>query len=217
MPPPPEGIQSTDPSENGTAGVNPAITDAGTDTPRELTERVRAEQAEHTPLPAAMRVEGRVRATPSGGNRTTGGRPLVDAKRCQDLAYLLEEADGQDRYPLKVDHLQGYGYFGCDLLSFASAGDRDAFVATQDDDLVLRFIEVKGSGSDKGTIHLEGNELESARKNHDRFYLYRVFEKADGTFEVVALKDPLAGEPKVSYQVNLFRDPRVVKYEVDLA
>ena len=140
----------------------------------------------------------------------------TNAKRSQQLAYRFEEAPGQDRSPLEVDHLQGSDYFGCDLLSFATLEDRERFRATQDENLVLRFIEVKGRGSEKGSISLAGNEATSARRNRDRFYLYRVFEAKDGKFEVAILNDPTANCRRVVYEIDLFRNARTTKFDVDV-
>ena len=144
-----------------------------------------------------------------------GSRRVTDAKLCQDLAYLFEEAEGQDRYPLRVDHLQGYGYFGCDLLSFDTPEQRDRFDSAPDERLVGRFIEVKGRGSEKGSIWLEGNELDSARKYNDRYYMYRLYQKTVWQFEVAVLNDPLSSSPKPAYEVDLFRSTRTTRYEVD--
>jgi hypothetical protein len=181
-----------------------------------LTGQVRAEEKEHTPPPEPTKIKGRVRATPTQGKPTAGGRRVTDAKLCQDLAYLFEGAEGQERYPLKVDHLQGSDYFGCDLLSFATQEDRDSFELTPNENLVQRFIEVKGRGSEKGSIGLEGNEFESSRRNVDRYYVYRVYKKADGMFEVVVLNDPLSSYVNVTYEIDLFRDTRTMRYEVDV-
>ncbi len=79
--------------------------------------------------------------------------------------------------------------------------------------LVARFIEFKGRKSEKGSITLEGNELEAAQEHLDRFYLYRVFE-TDGEFELTILRDPLAADPPVKYEVNLFESEKMEKFRV---
>lgn len=179
-----------------------------------LGEQVRVEETEHKPSKETERVRARVRATPSGQRPAAGSRRVTDAKLCQDLAYLFEEAEGQDRYPLRVDHLQGSDYFGCDLLSFDTPEERDKFKSATDERLVSRFIEVKGRGSEKGSIWLEGNERDSARKYHNRYYIYRVYQKTDEEFEVAVLNDPLSTSPKPAYEVNFFRATETTRYEV---
>jgi hypothetical protein len=177
-------------------------------------EQVDVKRVQHIPSPPAKQIGQRVRATPCTGSFIINSREVTDAKRCQDLAYSFEEANGQDRYPLRVDHLQGSEYFGCDLLSFATPEDRDKFESTLDEKLILRFIEVKGRSSEKGTITLGGNELTAAFKRLDRFYIYRVFEVGIGKFEVVILNDPTSNNPKVIYEIDLFRETRTTRYEV---
>lgn len=158
-----------------------------------------------------------VSATPSPGTARKALRPVTDAKRCENLAYRFEEAEGQERYPLEVAHLKGSDYFGCDLLSFATSEDRELFRSQSkpDENLVLRFIEVKGRGSEKGAINLEGNELAAARNHLDRFYLYRIYEIQEGEFEVVVLNDPLADNPEVMFKIDLFREARTTRWKVE--
>ncbi len=79
---------------------------------------------------------------------------------------------------------------------------------------VERFIEVKGPSASRGKVLLHGNELESARKRRERFYVYRVFEAGDGTFEVAVLSDPLGGPTRVAHEVDVFQDSRTDTYSV---
>jgi len=61
----------------------------------------------------------------------------------------FEEHDTPPRFPLKVGNVTGWHAPGVDLLSFASAEDKERFLARERrEELVLRFIEVKGRSSD---------------------------------------------------------------------
>jgi hypothetical protein len=82
---------------------------------------------------------------------------------------------------------------GCDILSFATPEAREAFRQgpVRDLDSVARFVEVKGRGVSGATIELKGNELAAADRYKDRYFLYRLFEAADGTFELTVLDNPL--------------------------
>jgi hypothetical protein len=81
---------------------------------------------------------------------------------------LIMESDLQGRFPLAVDHLQGTRAYGCDILSFTSNESRELFMENGDVNLIERFIEVKGSMNERGTISLKGNELLSAQQNRNR-------------------------------------------------
>ena len=143
-------------------------------------------------------------------------RRLVDPDRSENLAFQFEIEQG--RFPKKVGHLRGIEGFGCDLLSFEAEEVRLAFETGRDVSTVLRFIEVKGKVSDRGSIELKGNELASAKKYKDRYYLYRVYEDDDnqGVFELVELADPVGvGEAvKIVYEVNPFRASAKVCWDV---
>jgi hypothetical protein len=86
----------------------------------------------------------------------------------------FEEIPEQGRYPLLVAHLQGEKAFGSDILSFASAEDRERFKESRNRNLVVRFIEVKGRNSDRGAVLLMDNQYRAASDNRERFYIYRV-------------------------------------------
>jgi hypothetical protein len=213
LPPAPVSDQQTTTAMNETTESGSTAISDSTE-PRSIVGQVNVKQTEHIPSGPAKRIRTRVRATPCTGRAKAVLHQVTDAKRCQELAYRFEEAEGQDRYPLRVDYLQGSEYFGCDVLSFATLENRDNFASTRDVNLVLRFIEVKGRGAEKGSIGLEGNELEAALKHLDRFYVYRVFEVEDGIFEVAILNDPTSSCTKVRYEIDLFRDRRTARYEV---
>ncbi|MBA2783441.1 MAG: DUF3883 domain-containing protein [Rubrobacteraceae bacterium] len=129
-----------------------------------------------------------------------------------------QDPPSRDRYPLEIAHLQVSDYFDCDLLSFTSSEHRDRFRNQDDPDenLILRFIEVKGCGSEKGAIALEGNELTAAGKYPNRFYLYSIYEIREGEFEVAVLNDPLAGNPEVAFKIDLFGETRATRWKVEI-
>lgn len=213
LPPPPASIPPPPPSGGQIAA--PATTpNAGPALQPVVLGQVDVRKIAHTPLPPATQIKARVRATPSTGVLMISAYQVTDAKRCQELAFHFEEAGSQGRFPLKVDHLQGSEYFGCDLLSFASQEDRDKFRQTLNKDLVLRFIEVKGRSSEKGSITLKGNELAAALKYRERYYVYRIFEAANGKFEVAVLNDPILDSFTKAYEIDLFREPRTARYKV---
>ena len=54
-----------------------------------------------------------------------------------------------------------------------------------------RFIEVKGRSNAGASIELRGNELTAAERYGNRYFLYRLFEGDDGTFELTVLQNPL--------------------------
>lgn len=176
---------------------------------------VEAQEKPHEPDAERGKVRKRVSATRSSGKLRVGSYQITGSDRCEELARRFEEAHGQERFPLRVGHGTGYGFYGCDLLSFATEEDRETFKQQEDPDmsLVLRFIEVKGRKTEKGSITLEGNELNAAEDYPDRFYLYRVFE-GDEAFELAVLRNPLAGGVSVKYEVDLFRQANLETFEV---
>ncbi len=133
---------------------------------------------------------------------------------CQRVAFWFEESEGQGRFPRMIDYFTGTQAPGCDILSFASEEACEQYRATGDERFVERFIEVKGRSASRGKVLLHGNELESARKRREKFYVYRVFEAGDGTFEVAVLSDPLCGPTRVAHEVDVFKDSRTDTYSV---
>lgn len=133
--------------------------------------------------------------------------------RGENLAIKFEEFQG--RYPLKVSYLQGSDTYGCDILSFDSHEILSSFRESYSLDLVSRFIEVKSSTNNNGSIDLEGNELKRAQKSQQKYYLYRIFEDGDGSFELVELNDPIDDSSiKIKYTVNAFQSERTSRYLV---
>jgi len=167
-------------------------------------------------LPQPRSVRLRVRKTPRASAPRPSGpqRPVVDPVHCQQLAAWFEEAEGQGRFPLPVDHLQGSDAYGCDVLSFASAEDRERFRKSADVRLVARFIEVKGRGHEHGRVELRGNELQAARQYKERFFVYRVYDCEGGEFEIALLPDPTTVECDVVYEIDVSRSPTATFWRV---
>ena len=172
-------------------------------------ERVEAKAEERGPAGPKRTVEKReVTTRRSTREHLQQAHRVTDADRCEELAERFEESQG--RFPLRVSTLQGTEGFGCDILSFSTREGRQQFIESEGKSirLVQRFIEVKGRSLQKGTIPLEGNELEAARRYRERYYVYRVYEAVSGReWEVVELGNPLDYEWEMSYAVDPFRCP----------
>lgn len=142
----------------------------------------------YLPRPPVRRITRRVRATPT---LTPRRRRLANAKRSEELAMKYEEI--RERFPLNVAHQQGQEGPGADILSFASAADRDNYQEAADPALVARFIEVKGRSGRTGRIVLEGNELDRASQVGERYWVYAVYEtEEEGEYELYETVDPLS-------------------------
>jgi hypothetical protein len=201
--PPANGMVSNEDKNPGNSSiVNGAYPPASSQT--EIPS-VTAQEQTRTPISPSHEVPIRVSSTPTSGPRILGPRRMTDAARAEQLAERFEESDGQNRFPLPVSHLQGKLAFGCDILSFASSEDKDRFLQEFDTDLVARFIEVKGRGNPAAEIDLAGNELAAAKSYGERFYIYRVYESAPGTFELATLNNLLQVNADVAYRINLLK------------
>jgi hypothetical protein len=157
-------------------------------------------------------------------NQSTGPRTFSGARRvtnwvfCEYKAMEFEEKATPPRFPLRVSTVMGWKAPGVDLISFATSQDRDRFIAAEnkDDVLVARFIEVKGTSSGNTRIDLRGNELTAAQKYRGRYYLYSVFDKHDGTYEMATLRDPLGDAKGVRpvIEVNLEAAENTEEYRI---
>jgi len=141
----------------------------------------------------------------------------IDPDRAESLALRFEESQG--RYPVKVSHIRGFEAYGCDILSFVSEEASSIFRQNGNPDLVDRFIEVKGSSNEKGSVALGGNELTSAQRYREKFFIYRIYEDVDtGLFELVSLGNPLDTEKEafeIRYEINLFHANKSHMWEVE--
>jgi hypothetical protein len=116
---------------------------------------------------------------------------------------LFEQSDG--RFPIPVGRLQGYGAYGCDCLSFATEEDRAAFQAGPEANthLIARFIEVKS-----GAVRLTANELASARRNRDRYFIYQLsFGGQDRTMaHLTIVTNPLRYREALARECEVYID-----------
>jgi hypothetical protein len=172
----------------------------------------------HTPSGPLNRVECRVnRNVPAGPRQLTGTRRVTDGVFCEYKAMEFEEHDTPPRFPVRVGNVTGWDAPGVDVLSFASAEDRAHFLAGDHSETrIIRFIEVKGRSSEGAKIDLRDNALKAARKHADRYFLYRIFDRNDGSYELAVLKNPLADETGTSafYEVNLDAATRTEEFNV---
>ena len=147
----------------------------------------------------------------------TSGRRVTDGEKCERMAIAFEERIDPPRFALGVGHITGSDAPGCDLVSFESAEDRLAFQASDPRDWskVSRFIEVKGRSLSTAKIELRGNELNAARHNGVKYYLYRFYEETDGHYMVSILMDPLGSEGATSYfaEIDLERAKTTQRFE----
>jgi hypothetical protein len=172
----------------------------------------------HTPSGPRARVECRVsRQGPTGPRKRTESRRVTDGLFCEYKAIEFEEHDTPPRFPVRVGNITGWAAPGVDVLSFASAADRATFLAGDHSEArIARFIEVKGRSSEGATIDLRDNELEAARKHKDKYFLYRVFDRGDGSYSLAILQNPLADETgvKAFYEVNLDAATRRTEFNI---
>jgi hypothetical protein len=160
---------------------------------------------EHIPkLPAVPR-KLQVKTVTRSGVRSASYHRVTDGEFCERKAMEFEQADNPPRWPLLVGQIMGTEGPRCDVLSFASEADREAFrkELTHDYRTVVRFIEVKGRGNTAATIELKGNELTAAEIHRERYYLYRLFEADDGTFQLMVLQNPLSHKEALQPAVHV--------------
>jgi len=161
-------------------------------------------------------VARRIQGNPKNSN-VAHNKKRVNPDRAENIALRFEES--QERYAIKVSHIRGFEAYGCDILSFKSEKEFILFKEKSNPDVVERFIEVKGSVNEKGSISLGGNELRSAQTYREKFFLYRIYEDEEsGLFELIALGDPLNVEKEafeISYEINPFRSNKSHVWKVE--
>jgi len=123
--------------------------------------------------------------------RATTVRRVTDGDLCERMIILFEEQQG--RFPLGMGNIMGKDGAGCDVFSFATEEHREQFLKNEPRDLslILRFIEVKGRGNAAANIDLQGNEFRTARERRDRYFLYRVYQDRDKSYQIAILQNPL--------------------------
>jgi hypothetical protein len=125
---------------------------------------------------------------------------VTDGAFCEKKVIEFEENDNPPRFPVPVGHITGYDAPGCDILTFDSAEQRDAFELDKDSSRVSRFIEVKGRSNEKAKIDLKGNELSAAERYRERYYLYRLYKLKEGELLLTILRDPI-GQKEALHQI----------------
>ena len=129
----------------------------------------------------------------------------------------FEECDTPPRLPVRVAGITGYEAPGVDVASFGTAQDKDQFLkGDRRDSLVARFIEVKGRASEAAKIDLRDNAVKAARRYQDRYYLYRVFDRGNGSYELAVLKNPINDETgaRAFYEINLEAATRTEEFSL---
>ncbi len=188
---PPKAAESPIPTGASAEKVpEPAPSDAPPASPQQPLQVI---EQEHVPRPAGEPRKLQVKTITSSPRTTGTVQRVTDGDFCERKAMEFEEAGNPPRWPLAVGQIMGAQGPGCDILSFATAAAREVFRQgpVRDLDSVVRFIEVKGRGTSAATIELKGNELAAADRYKGRYFLYRLFEAADGTFELTVLDNPL--------------------------
>lgn len=166
------------------------------------------EHKPHSPSGPPERHDLRIQKTTGGRIRTTTMNRVTDGAFCERKAIEFEETSDPPRYPLLVGQITGSSAFGCDVISFATPEDREAFRsgANRQLDKILRFIEVKGRKSESGAIELKGNERNAAITHKKRFFIYRLFKSGTDEYQLCILQDPIeqkeALEPAVYVDLN---------------
>ena len=175
---------------------------------RTVPETVSAERLKQTDLLPRRSIALRVSTTPTLTGVAVSYQSVTDPALCESISARFEEAQGQARFPLMVEHKHGFEWFGCDILSFKSYDDRKLFEVSSDARLVTRFIEVKDG---MAQIELKGNELAAARRHRERYYLYHVQQGNDDKFTVTTLANPA----EVEYdEVRVIDMTRAIEREI---
>ncbi len=192
--------------------VQPPLAGNGEAKPLEI------EAKPHTPAPPSTGIACRVtRALSSGHHYYGGARRVTDGTFCEYKAMEFEECDTPPRFPVRIAGITGYEAPGVDVLSFATAQDKDQFLnGDRRDSLVARFIEVKGRASEAAKIDLRDNAVKAARRYQDRYYLYRVFDRGNCSYELAVLKNPINDETGAHafYEINLEAATRTEEFSL---
>jgi hypothetical protein len=207
--PPVQPVVVTPPS---TPVVQPASDGKGQEKPLEIAAKP------HTPAPQSAGIACRVTRTLSPGPHYYGGaRRVTDGTFCEYKAMEFEECDTPPRFPLRVAGVTGYEAPGVDVLSFATEEDRTLFKkGDHRDTIIVRFIEVKGRASEAAKIDLRDNAVKAARRYHDKYYLYRIFDRGTGSYELAVLKNPINDETgaRAFYEINLEAATRTEEFSL---
>ena len=210
--PPQDQVQNGEPKGEDT---QPNITDDDQLAPETKTEKhsetsgaltISAVNTEPLPTSTLRTISIRRKAVSTRGASTS--YTPADGDQAERIALEFEAADSAPRFPIYVGNYTGSEAYGCDILSFSSQEDFDAFKnsTTRDLSKVARFIEVKGRSDAAAKIELSGNELMAARNFHDRYYLYRIVEVEKGLYDLTLLGNPVNAEGAIKYAVYVDLD-----------
>ena len=173
-------------------------------------------EKDHVPAHAPAERALQIRRQESTSRASTVTTRVTDGAFSERKVFEFESAER--RFPLLVGHIMGNDGPLCDILSFSSELDLQRFRETRDLNLVDRFIEVKGRNSAGAVIELRGNGLEAARQYGDRYYLYRLFDANDGTYDLAILKNPLEPGNRIAletaHHVHMMRAPATVRFAI---
>jgi hypothetical protein len=155
----------------------------------------------HSQPKPELKTRIKLRVARSTGPIGTSNKDPYRGADAEHWALMFEEAEG--RFPLSVAHLQGENAFGCDVLSFSSLADRDTFKATNNENFVTRYIEVKS-----GDARLTRNEVRAARRKRERYFIYRiVFSDAERTWaELTLVSNPLSHTSAIERTLSVRMD-----------
>lgn len=170
------------------------------------------EKEEHVAVPPAEPIDTRIGGAGGSGGGKSGGSdgvstPISDGKAGESLAMLFEKEQG--RFPLHVGHIVGYKVIACDVLSFRSAEDRATFKSghNQSSALIERVIEAKEKWSG-GRVKLTTNEVNTAAKWKDKYYIYRFkpIDASSAEYELKVLNNPLSQLSAVASSIEISLD-----------
>lgn len=178
------------------------ITDTGVGT-------LTSTKTEHTPSPEPKKRSVIISATP--GKHKPGSmiglRKVIDPNVCEKRIIEFEELE--TRVARIYSHITGYNGPRCDVLSFDSKENLEAFRTSSDagqPDLsrVARFIEVKGRSHENSPISLKGNELNAAKTYGERYYLYRLYLEGANKYVLLILQNPLNHPEVVEDVIDIY-------------
>ena len=188
------------------ASVDPQRTTNGWNVPLSIG----VESVDHVPESPSTRVG--VRVSGGGGGSGSGGMSGAsvspsDGKAGERLTMLFEEKQG--RFPLYIGHITGYETIAADVLSFRNAEDKSLFESGNDQSAVLieRVIEAKEKASG-GRVRLTTNEVNTAAKWKEKYYIYR-FTPTDtvtSEYELKILNHPLSQLEAVASSIEISLD-----------
>ncbi|KUI97521.1 sacsin N-terminal ATP-binding-like domain-containing protein [Vibrio sp. MEBiC08052] len=175
---------------------------------KKVDEKLLIKSVESSPKAPAAKQKLRVKKYRSSSHGSSYSYNPVNGDAAELKIIEIEECFDPPRYALAVGQYMGEEGFGCDILSFNSAEERDNFKHNKCRDLKLveRFIEVKGRSSKSASIELRGNEKTAASRYSSKYYLYRLFQSAKGSYSLSVLRNPLNDIDAVEHSLYIHMD-----------